>query len=108
MKFSKKWEKALESRDRDALGALINDKFAFIRHQSDKEISKEEILNFWTSDGPQPESRNQRIIYENDNILVTHQFLDFPSGDKEAVMVVLLLEDGKAIRMETGATPMPS
>jgi hypothetical protein len=39
---------------------------------------------------------------------VSHQFIDFPSGDKEAVMVVMLLNNGKVIRMETGATPMSS
>ena len=108
MKFSEKWLKAFESRDRDALGELIDDDFAYIRHQSGKNINKEEILNIWSSDGPRPKRRNYRIIYENDDIAVTHQFIDFPSGDKESVMVVTLLKNGKAIRMETGATPMPS
>ena len=31
---------------------------------------------------------------------------DFPSGDKEAVLAVMSLKNGKGIRMETGATPM--
>ena len=108
MKFSEKWKKAFEFRDRDALGDLIADGFAYIRHQSGKEITKEEILDIWSSDGPRPERRNYRIIYENDDIVVSHQFIDFPNGDKESVMVVMLLKNGKAIRMETGATPMPS
>ncbi len=64
MKFSEKWGKAYKSRDRDEIRALIHDKFVFIRHQSGKEISKEDMLNFWTSDGPRPEIRNYRIIYE--------------------------------------------
>ena len=108
VKFSEKWKKAFEFRDRDALGDLIADGFAYIRHQSGKEITKEEILDIWSSDGPRPERRNYRIIYENDDIVVSHQFIDFPNGDKESVMVVMLLKNGKAIRMETGATPMPS
>ena len=66
------------------------------------------MLNLWTSDGPRPEMKNPRIIYENDDILVTHRFINFPSGDKEAVMGVMLLKNGKGARMETGATPMPS
>ena len=40
--------------------------------------------------------------------VVTHRFIDFPSGDKEAVLGVINLKNGKGIRMETGATPMPS
>ena len=108
MKSSEKWLKAYESRDRDALGNLIDDDFAYIRHQSGSDIDKEEMVNIWSKDGPRPERRNDRVIYENDDIAVSHQFIDFSSGDKEAVMVVMLLKNGKAIRMETGATPMPS
>ena len=48
------------------------------------------------------------MIYENNDVFVSHQFIHFPSGDIEAVMVVMLLKNGKATRMETGATPMPS
>ena len=108
MKFSEKWLKAYESRDRDAFEDLLDDDFAYVRHQSGKEITKEEMLNIWSSDGPRPVRRNYRIIYENDDIAVSHQFIDFPSGDKEAVMVVMLLKNGKIIRMETGATPISS
>lgn len=108
MKFGARWLEAYESRDRDALEELIDDDFVYVRHQSGKEIVKEEMLNIWSTDGPRPKRRNYRIIYENDDIAVSHQFIDFPSGDKEAVMVVMLLRNGKVIRMETGATPMPS
>ena len=51
---------------------------------------------------------NYRVIYENDDIVVTHRFVDFPSGDKEAVLGVINLNNGKGIRMETGATQMSS
>ena len=108
MSFTEKWDKALESRDRDALSELLDDEFVFVRHQSGTEMSKEEMLNMWTSDGPRPVHNNLRVIYENEDIVVTHRFIDFPSGDKEAVLGVLSLKNGKGIRMETGATPMPS
>ena len=85
-----------------------DDDLVFVRHQSGSEMTKEEMLNMWTSDGPKPDVNNLRIIYENEDILVTHRFIDFPSGDKEAVMGVMLLKNGKGIRMETGATPMPT
>ena len=108
MSFTEKWEKAFDSRDQDALSALLDDEFVFVRHQSGTEISKEDMLNMWTSDGPRVVFKNYRVIYENDDIVVTHRFIDFPSGDKEAVLGVMNLKNGKAIRMETGATPMPS
>ena len=108
MSFTEKWDKAFESRDRDALSELLDDDFVFVRHQSGKEMTKEDYLDMWTSDGPKPEIKSLRIIYENDDILVTHRFINFPSGDKEAVMNVMLLKNGKGIRMETGATPISS
>ena len=65
------------------------------------------MLNIWTSVGPQRVHKNYRVIYENEDIIVTHRFIDFPSGDKEALLSVMSLKNGKAIRMETGTTPMP-
>jgi hypothetical protein len=108
MSFTEKWDKAFDAKDRDALSALLDDEFVFVRHQSGKEIPKEDMLNMWTSDGPRVVLNNYRVIYENDDIVVTHRFVDFPSGDKEAVLGVINLKNGKGIRMETGATRMPS
>jgi hypothetical protein len=48
--------------------------------------------------------KNRRCIYENDKILVIHQFNEFVSGDKEALMITVLKKDGLMWRMETGAT----
>ena len=45
-----------------------------------------------------------RCIYENDEILVTHRFNTYASGDKEALMMVALKKDGLIWRTETGAT----
>ena len=47
-----------------------------------------------------------RCVYENEDILVVHQFVTFPSGDKEAVMNVSIKKDGLLWRTETGATPL--
>ena len=79
-----------------------------IRYQSRKELPKEDMLNMWRSDGPQVELNNYRVIYENDDIVVTYRFIDFPSGYTDAVLGVINLKTGKGIRKETGATPMPS
>ena len=52
-------------------------------------------------------TRNARCVYENDDILVEHSVMDFPDGTTEAVMAVHMLQDGKIIRTETGATLIP-
>lgn len=106
MTFSTKWKAAFDARDRQAFEDIIHDDFAFVRHQLGKDLYKAEMVNIWSAEGPRPVRRDYRIVYENDDILVTHQFIDFPSGDKESVMVVMLLNDGKLFRMETGATQM--
>ena len=108
MMFSEQWKNAFESRDRSALEELIDDDFKFVRHQSGSDILKEEMVNIWSKDGPRPERKKYRIVYENEDIFVSHQFIEFPSGDKESVIVVMLLKNGKLVRMETGATPMES
>ena len=61
----------------------------------------------WTSDGTGVTLKDYRVIYENNDIVVTHRFIDFQSGDREAVLGVMNLKKGKGIKMETGATPMP-
>ena len=85
MSFTVKWDKAFESKDRDGLSELLDDEFVFVRHQSGKEISNEDMINMWTSNGPGVTHGNYRVIYENDEIVVTHRFIDFKSGDREAV-----------------------
>ena len=49
---------------------------------------------------------SSRCVFENDDILVTHDFMSYPDDTKEAVMGVFMLKEGKIIRMETGATPL--
>ncbi len=49
MSFTEKWDKAFESRDRNTLSELLDDDFVFVRHQSGKEMTKEDMLNLWTS-----------------------------------------------------------
>ena len=108
MAFVEKWLEAFNARDRDALKDLIDDEFLYVRHQSGNDITKDQMVDIWSKDGPRPERKHFRVIYENDEVAVTHQFMDFPSGAKEAVMMVMLLKDGKLSRMETGATPINS
>ena len=48
-----------------------------------------------------------RILYENDEIGVEHSFVTFSDGNKQAVMAVFKIKDGKIFSLETGATNMP-
>ena len=52
--------------------------------------------------------REARCIYENEDILVEHTLMDFPDGTTEAVMSVHMLDGGKIVRTETGATLIPN
>lgn len=47
-----------------------------------------------------------RLVYENDDILVVHNFISYPDNTKEAVMIVSMIKDGQIIHMKTGATPL--
>ena len=51
--------------------------------------------------------RSQRVVYESDETLVQHWFMDWPNGTKDAVLTVMLLKNGKATKMELASTPLP-
>ena len=106
MMFSERWLKAFEARDKEALAGMIDDDFEFVRHQSGKSLRKDDMVDIWSREGPRPVRRDFRIIYENDEVAVSHQFMDFPSGDQESLIMVMVLKDGKLTRMETGASPI--
>ncbi len=108
MKFSEMFDKAYDTRDRDVLSDLLDTNFVLIRHSTAEEVSSEKMLDMWVTKSERVEIRNQRVIYENNEILVLHSFLYWPSGSKEAVLSVRILKNDKAIRMEIGATPLPS
>ena len=108
MSLYEKMKTASQNRDVDAYLKCINDDFVFVRHQSGAEMSKEEWTPMLTTmmQSDKLEINDQRCIYENDEILVTHSMMKFPDGSSEAVMVVNQLKDGKVVRAETGATPI--
>ena len=47
-----------------------------------------------------------RCIYENDDIIVEHQIINYRSGDREALMLVHQLKDGLMWRTESGETQL--
>ena len=110
MSLYEKMKAASDNRDVEAWLDCIHDDFVFVRHQTGAEMSKEEWTPMVTAmmQSDQLEIKNQRCIYENEEILVTHSMMNFPDGTSEAVMVVNKLKDGKVIRVETGATLVES
>ena len=108
MSLYEKMKAASDNRDVEAWLDCIHDDFVFVRHQTGAEMSKEEWTPMVTAmmQSDQLEIKNQRCIYENEEILVTHRFNTYASGDKEALMIVALKKDGLIWRTETGATEM--
>jgi len=106
MSIYKKMEKATTNKDADAFLALFDDKFEMVRHQTGTIVNKaafSEMIRKMMASGQMSVSK-ERLIYENDDILVEHSIMDFPDGTREAVMGVHILKKGKIVRTETGAT----
>ena len=101
-------KKAIDTRDADLWATIYHDDFTFVRHQSGTSMNKTEMIEMgkmmMANDTVQ--FQNSRCLYENDDIIVEHIFIDFPDGSREAIMSVHMLENGKIIRSETGATPL--
>ena len=53
------------------------------------------------------EFENRRVMYENEDIFVTHSITTFGDGSREAVLQSNLKKDGLLWRAKTGATPLP-
>ena len=102
------WWDAANSKDRAQMAELLHNDFIFVRHNTGEELSKDEFLDYMlTGIRDKTTAENRRLIYENDEVIVSHSILDGPMG-RNAVMLVRLVKDGKLIRAETGSTPLPA
>ena len=102
-----KIEKAWEDKDAKAHRALFHDDHEFISHVQNKTFKKSEGSEEQTQEMLDNITREKvRCVYENDDILITHTFNTFKSGDRESLMVVSLKKDGLIWRTETGATEL--
>jgi hypothetical protein len=103
-----KLQKTMEARDLNAYLDLLHEDAIFVFHKSASEFTKSEwaamVAGMLANDKFVQES--SRCVYENDDILVTHDFMSYPDDTREAVMGVAKLKDGQIIRMETGATSL--
>ena len=101
--------KALEEKDAGMYTDLFHEDYEFVRHQTGTTMHREqmvEMMNMMMAN-EKVVVRNARCVYENDELLVEHSIMDFPDGTTEAVLAVHMLQDGKIIKTETGATLIP-
>ena len=103
------YQKFLDSgRNKDVEGHmdLYHQDAEIVFHKSGNTFSKTEWASMVAGMLANPKFVNEssRCVYENDEIMVSHDFMSYPDDTREAVMLVALLEDGQIIRMETGAT----
>ena len=103
-----KWETALGNKDLESMMELMHPEWTMIMHSTGKIMNREEYkqtIGQVILSGKL--ARNDvRCIYENDDIMVEHAMVTFPSGSTDAVLVVMILKDGKVFRTETGSTPL--
>ena len=108
MSLYQKLTKVMDDRDVEGYVALIHEDAEIVFHKSGKKFTKDEWASmvFGMMGNPKFVNDSSRCVYENDEILVSHDFKSYPDDTKEAVMLVCMLKDGKIVRMETGATPL--
>jgi hypothetical protein len=105
MSILEKYEKVFLGKDEAGMNEILHDDFKFTMHASGNVLSKSDVINWAISDDINEEK--VRILYENDEIGVRHNFVTFKDGNTQAVMAVYMFKDGKIVSMETGATNMP-
>jgi len=107
-KFYDIMAKAKADRDIEAFDRCYHDDWEFKFHSSGRIVRRgdntdEQTLERWDTF----KVENDRCLYENEDILVTHSIVHFPNGSTDAVMMVHMKKDGLLWRTETGSTPMP-
>ena len=105
MSILEKYEKVFLEEDEVSMKEILHDDFKFTMHASGNVLSKSDVIDWAMGDDINEEK--VRILYENDEIGVRHNFVTFKDGNTQAVMAVFMFKDGKIASMETGATNMP-
>ena len=105
MSILEKYHKVFEEKDEAGMNEIIHDDFKFTMHASGNVLSKSDVISWAMSDDINEDK--VRILYENEEIGVRHNFVTFKDGNTQAVMAVFKYKDGKIISLETGATNIP-
>jgi len=110
MSLYQKLTNVMTDRDVESYAALFHEDAEIIFHKSGNKFTKSEWATMVVDMMGNPKFFNDpsrsRCVYENDDIMVSHEFMSYPDDTKEAVMLVAMKKDGQIIRMETGATPL--
>ncbi|MDC1290999.1 hypothetical protein N8X78_01520 [Planktomarina temperata] len=108
MNFYDKLQRVMEDRNVEGYVGLLHENAEIIFHKSCSRFDKSEWASMVAGmmGNPKFVSDSSRCFYENDEILVAHNFMSYPDDTKEDVMLVCMPKDGQIIRMETGATPL--
>ena len=100
-----KFKKAWDENDAGAEFALYHDDWEFKFHSNGKIMRKGDMtIEQRTEMMKTVKQTNQRCLYENVDILVTHMIGEFPNGSRDAVRMDILKKDGLARRTENGTT----
>ncbi|MDC0194985.1 nuclear transport factor 2 family protein [Alphaproteobacteria bacterium] len=105
MSILEKYEKVFLEKDEAGMNEILHDDFKFTMHSTGNVLSKSDVISWAMSDDIHEEK--VRILYENDEIGVRHNFVTFKDGNTQAIMAVYMFKDGQISSMETGATNMP-
>ena len=104
MSILKRYTDAIDKKDEATMNELLHDDFKFTMHKSGNSLGKADVIK-WAMSGDINQDK-ERVVYENDEVVVHHSIVTFNDGNVEAVMAVYKYKDGKIISLETGATPM--
>ena len=105
MSLLEKYDQVFMNKDEAGMNEVLHDDYTFTMHASGNVLNKQDVIKWAMSDDIKREK--VRILYENDEIGVEHSFVTFSDGNKQAVMAVFKIKDGKIFSLETGATNMP-
>ena len=105
MSLLEKYNQVFMNKDEAGMNKVLHDDYTFTMHASGNVLNKQDVMKWAMSDDINREK--VRILYENDEIGVEHSFVTFSDGNKQAVMAVFKIKDGKIFSLETGATNMP-
>lgn len=102
------YKQAMADNDVTGYLSLLHDDFTVVFHKSGKSFSKEDWASMVTGMMANEKfiQESTRCVYENDDIMVEHSFMSYPDDTREAVMMIALKQEGKIIRVETGATTL--
>ena len=91
----KAWNEGFANKDSSGLAELLTDDFRFVSETRD--WGKQETLDWTAEGGFQTAMDNLEVLYENDDVAVTHHSANSTLGDGE-VMALYTKKDGKISR----------